>query len=384
MLFRGTSNKLILMNKALLYTRKSSGFTIIELLVVVVIIGILASLSVFAFGAWRSRVAEAEIKNDLHGVYAAMQSAKNWSNGYTVVPSDAVFNGTNNDTRSIFTQSQNNTLTYRYGDTAGYCIDAVSTAVSTVRKYMRVDATTKEPVIADGDCVGTLPTPVLAVARVSTSELDLSWAAISGASSYTITRSTASNMSSPVTVTTTGSSPFRDSGLNPSTRYYYRVKANNSQLSNIANALTFVRWNITKNTANTTTTCTAGSCTKTFFPEMYMLNSETTLIEGETGKGIYVAISNMDCSGTGCGSGTITLTLSAAGSVEMYDQLTSTWTSTIARTVSIPSGSASSYLIMISIRSKGTSNLGQISLMRTTNNPNMSLSGGGQMLTFSY
>jgi prepilin-type N-terminal cleavage/methylation domain-containing protein len=51
--FTAASSKLMFMSRILLYVRKSSGFTVIELLVVVVILGILASLSVFAFGAWR-------------------------------------------------------------------------------------------------------------------------------------------------------------------------------------------------------------------------------------------------------------------------------------------------------------------------------------------
>ena len=87
------------MSKSQHHNRRA--FTIIELLVVIVVIGILTSLSVFAFSGWRSQVAKTEVQNDINGVYAAMQSAKNWNNGYPSVPENSVFNGTDNNTKTI-------------------------------------------------------------------------------------------------------------------------------------------------------------------------------------------------------------------------------------------------------------------------------------------
>jgi prepilin-type N-terminal cleavage/methylation domain-containing protein len=45
-------------------SHKHIGFTIVELLVVIVVLGILVSLSYFAFNSWRGRVAETELKSD--------------------------------------------------------------------------------------------------------------------------------------------------------------------------------------------------------------------------------------------------------------------------------------------------------------------------------
>ncbi len=103
-------------------------FTIVELAVVITVIGILVSASYYGFYTWRDRVAQSEVKSDLNGVHAAMESARNWSKGYPDTLTDGVlFNG-NSETKDIFTQSPNVTLTYRYGDGASYCIDGVSKA----------------------------------------------------------------------------------------------------------------------------------------------------------------------------------------------------------------------------------------------------------------
>lgn len=47
------------------YMRRTRGYTIIEVIVVTVVIGILAAIIVVGFGAWRQRVADAEVKYEL-------------------------------------------------------------------------------------------------------------------------------------------------------------------------------------------------------------------------------------------------------------------------------------------------------------------------------
>ena len=120
-----------------------------ELAVVILVLGILVSLSVFGYGAWRDNVAQTELKNDLNGVYAGMESAKNWGSGYPALVAGSIFDG-NTATKGIFTQSKNVTLTYYEGDGKAYCIDAASLAKPAVVMFMRVENSKQE--LKQGTC----------------------------------------------------------------------------------------------------------------------------------------------------------------------------------------------------------------------------------------
>jgi hypothetical protein len=67
----------------------------------------------------------------------------------------------------------------------------------------------------------------LSVSVVSSSQLNLSWNAVSGATTYKVERSTSSG-SGYSQITSTGSTTFNNTGLSASTTYYYRVRASNS------------------------------------------------------------------------------------------------------------------------------------------------------------
>lgn len=116
--------------------RTRNGFTIVELVVVIAVIGILAAITVIGFGAWRVSVAETEVKNDLLSVQAGMEDARNRTDAYPVFTTGTQFNGTNS-TRAIFKQSANVTITYSSGNATDYCITAQSTEESSV--VMRID-----------------------------------------------------------------------------------------------------------------------------------------------------------------------------------------------------------------------------------------------------
>lgn len=109
------------------------GFTIVELIIIVTVIGILAAISAFGFGQWRNRTAQKEVESDLRGVHAAMNSARNWSAGYpTAVP-------------STFAASKNVQLTYRSGNATRFCVEARSTSVSSIVYYLNTDNGNKDP-----------------------------------------------------------------------------------------------------------------------------------------------------------------------------------------------------------------------------------------------
>lgn len=75
----------------------------------------------------------------------------------------------------------------------------------------------------------TPPAPTgLTATAVSTSQINLSWNTDSGATSYLIDSSTTGAAGSFTQIGTTTSTSFSNTGLNPSTTYYYEVFAVNS------------------------------------------------------------------------------------------------------------------------------------------------------------
>lgn len=148
----------------MIFTRNVRGFTLVELAVAILIIGILMSAGYFGFHQWRDRVAAAEVKSDLSGVAAAMESAKNWSNGYPTIPAGALFNGVNTATKSIFTQSKGVTLTYYSGTDEEYCIDGASVARPAITMY--VSSEKDEPLT--GTCAASMPIATYTVGKVTT------------------------------------------------------------------------------------------------------------------------------------------------------------------------------------------------------------------------
>ncbi len=78
-------------------TIRNHGFTIIELAVVIVVVGILAAITIVGYGQWRMRVYNDQTKSDATNLVSAMESARNFSeSGYpnaipnSFTPSDGV------------------------------------------------------------------------------------------------------------------------------------------------------------------------------------------------------------------------------------------------------------------------------------------------------
>ncbi|HMI09558.1 MAG TPA: prepilin-type N-terminal cleavage/methylation domain-containing protein [Candidatus Saccharimonadales bacterium] len=112
---------------------KNKGFTLVEIIVIISVIAILVTVVIVSVGNWRKSTAETEVKSDLRSLSGAMEAARNFNNGYpTSIP-------------STFTSSDNVTVTYDSGNSANYCVDAVSTADSTVKYHIDTAATGREP-----------------------------------------------------------------------------------------------------------------------------------------------------------------------------------------------------------------------------------------------
>lgn len=117
--------------------KRTSGFTIIEIIIVVAMIGILASITVFAFSNWRSRTARTEMKNEVAQAWAAAKNYRNYNGSYPT--SQAAFNG-------VYTAGSSVTLTYVTTATGSdYCLKATSTNDTSV---WYVSSVTSQPVSA--------------------------------------------------------------------------------------------------------------------------------------------------------------------------------------------------------------------------------------------
>jgi hypothetical protein len=126
------------------------------------------------------------------------------------------------------TGSQTKNLT-RWGDYSAMSIDPVDDCTFWyTNEYLPVNGSFNWSTrIGSFKLSGCLAAPTnLTATTVSSSQIGLSWTASSGASSYKIQRSPDSTTWAQVGTST--SSSFTDTGLSPSTTYFYRVLASNS------------------------------------------------------------------------------------------------------------------------------------------------------------
>jgi hypothetical protein len=98
----------------------------------------------------------------------------------------------------------------------------------------RVDIGADE-VATSGGTIPAAPTGLTASAA-SSSQINLSWSASSGATSYSVERSTSSGGTFTQIVSGLGSPSYNNTGLSASTTYYYRVKASNASGSSSASS----------------------------------------------------------------------------------------------------------------------------------------------------
>ncbi len=203
------------------HKKQITGFTVIELIVVIVVIGILAGISIVSYGAWRHSATAASVKSDLNNVISAMESARTFNNSYpSTLPSSVV-------------ASNGNVLTESATDGTFYCVDGTNSNDSSVAYYVASETKSQGPL--SGTCA-TRPTITapsvpanLAITSAVGTTIGLSWTAAPNAATYNA--QCASDAAFIVGLqNTTVSSPTVTatiSNLSPSNSYYCRVDAIN-------------------------------------------------------------------------------------------------------------------------------------------------------------
>lgn len=117
--------------------KKRQGFTLVEIIVVITIISILATIVGVSFSGWRQHIAETEMKNDLVLAGTAMEQYVNFNNTYpTTIPSSFVSNSS-----AVLNM-------VRGGDGLSYCIAASSPKNPSVIFHIR----NGEKEVEAGDC----------------------------------------------------------------------------------------------------------------------------------------------------------------------------------------------------------------------------------------
>lgn len=125
-------------------SRKLRGFTLIELMVVIVVLIILAGIVIVSYRTWRAQTAETAVESDLNSLVSAMENSRNWGEGYPVFSPNAKFAESNSATNGVFVQSGHTEITYRSGNSKGYCADAKSTDVTSIKYFVNTNSGDKK------------------------------------------------------------------------------------------------------------------------------------------------------------------------------------------------------------------------------------------------
>lgn len=119
------------------YMRHTRGYTIIEVIIVTVVIGILAAIIIVSYGAWRQRVADAEVKYELTTAESAIRAYRTFNN-----QNPATLSAT------VYQTNPNVTLTYTRRVNGTFCLNGQDVAKPTVQWHVE----TGDETPATGTC----------------------------------------------------------------------------------------------------------------------------------------------------------------------------------------------------------------------------------------
>ncbi len=200
-----------------------NGFTVVELLIVIAVLGILTTIGTVGYRGVQSRASDTELKSDAQNINEQIEVAFIKSNAY---PANLGALGT-------ISKSPSTTLAYV---TTGqsYCLTVTST-----KSGSKIYSVVSEGKVTEGDCsaagyVGPPSQPSATIANVTASSFIVNWAAANGATGYTVRYGTTSSPAPAIQATSCSSFSCTVSGLSNNTTYYVTVSANNSVGSTVS------------------------------------------------------------------------------------------------------------------------------------------------------
>jgi prepilin-type N-terminal cleavage/methylation domain-containing protein len=155
---------------------KSSGFTIVELIVVIAIVAVLAAISIVSYGAWRKNTYSNQVRSELSTVGQSMENARNFLGTYPVT------------LPNTYTASDGVEVTLVLATETEYCADGISTVDESVQFYLYSEALEQGPL--EGTCaerpdLAPPPAPAgIAISASTPSSVALEWDEVSEAASY--------------------------------------------------------------------------------------------------------------------------------------------------------------------------------------------------------
>lgn len=222
---------------------RTRGFTLVELIVIIAVIGILVAISVVAYARFQNQANDAERESDVSTVVEALEKYYDDRAEYPGCAAMTAASATASNTLAVdvtsfktprgtyenaFTcsplTSLNTTDRYAYiGDGSITCSTGGSCLSWTIQYRDDETGTIKTVSSRRSATLTSSGSLNLSATGTSSSTISLGWATIPNASLYRIERSLSSTMSSPTTTTTNSGTGTSISGLTTGTQYYFRV-----------------------------------------------------------------------------------------------------------------------------------------------------------------
>jgi prepilin-type N-terminal cleavage/methylation domain-containing protein len=208
-----------------------NGFTLVELLVVIAVIGILVGITIVSYGNWRRQSATTSLKNDLSNAATAMENYRTFNNGYPTIGSPTTLTALPMSLSTVlttYTQTPGDTITLTSTDGTNYCIDALNSGSFPSMPYY-IDTITNTPTA--GSCAARTNVPIpgvptsLATSGITSSSITFSWTPSTNAVNYTLKCSTDSAFINNVQTSTISASPATLTSLNANSGYYCEINA---------------------------------------------------------------------------------------------------------------------------------------------------------------